>query len=268
MFYKRGTGTLNGLLVVISLCIGTVLLSACETLPQRPAFSSGLQFELLTRYPNESEKAAQYSVPNSHFGIVREKGIGPIGLLLVGGLGTVVNQSYLESKSKESSSGLQAVVLLNLADSLSKVEFSNSTSHNSNSNVDRVQLLPIGLLNMIDDESFSFSCTIRPQFVKEGQTIWWGRYRSNWDTIFNTKSTTLVADVSKASDECFKRIFALLQDQLTNKPMIWRDAHVELASFGIDVPVLESKLPERVVTRDLLGIMEYGKGQVIKLDLK
>jgi hypothetical protein len=249
---------------VLCCIVGAGFIVACAiAAPKEPPPLSGQASSehVLTRHPSDEEKWAGYSVPESYFGVTTSSRGSLLAGLLLGPLGVAANVASAKSESERQATPLKSL----LSEDLRKALIAQATNAvpDEAASIPRrhFALIPSAALDFRSDEQFRLRCALNAALVEDGKVVWRSRYLLQVEGMF---VRTAPEDVAKAASElgpCLGRAYVLFQKHKANQLGPFKEYSVK-ADYNLNVPVLESVLPDRIIYSDHLGLFEYRKSDV------
>lgn len=244
------------------LATGFTIACAIAAPKESPPLSDQASMERIpARHPSDEEKWAGYSVPDSYFGVTTSSQGSLLAGLLLGPIGVAANVANARSESERQAAPLKTL----LSADLRKIfigQAPNALPGEAASTPGRYfALVPSAALDFRSDDQFKLRCALNAALIDDGRVLWRSRYLLQVEGTF---IRTTPEDVARATSElgpCLGRAYALFGKHKANQLGQFKEYSVR-ADYNLNVPVLESALPDRIIYSDHLGIFEYRKSDV------
>lgn len=239
------------------------LLSGCATIKPTapPAMMQGNTVMYVSpEFPEDHQKSAAYSVPDSYFGVSSHKTGSLAAGVAFGLVGVLANVAYVKAQGENAAEGGEALfsddlgaMLIELAPALTKVP-SSPQQH------DHVLLQPAASIYFSDENTFGAKCYLHVAFVSGGETNWTGRY-----TVSSTQRyegyTTDADKVRQDLKQCFADALELFALHRQRGTAMFKPAYVQLEKAKLTLPIVYELLPGRLVYFDGVGLSEMAQGE-------
>jgi hypothetical protein len=244
------------------LCALVALLSlgAAVAAPKEPPaeYRVGTPVYISPALPPDKLKSAQYSVPNSYFGVTSpSSGSLALGILL-GPLGALINAESQRTAGQNASSGM-SILSEDLAAMLSGIRPSYAKQPSAPDGAPYYVLTPAATFYYTTDKAFAVNCILQAQVSRGSENLWTSRYVINRMKEYSRDDPALGQQLKDDLTQCFSSALSLFELHKEKGASILRDYDVDFGARTREVPVVDSLLPERLVYFDGLGLFDLDR---------
>ena len=218
---------------------------------------------IVERYPTAEEKWAGHSVQASHFGVSTSSGGSLVAALLVP-FGAAANAAYVQTENERQAAPLREMFKTDLRAALAARAPGAKRGDPAPGTGAYFALVPSAALDLRSDDEFNVRCALNVSLVEGGKELWRSRYVVQNEGTFARAKQEDIARAEAELGSCLAKAHDLFHRHKARQLGELKEYAVT-AAYAMNVPVVQSALPGRVIYVDHLGLFEIRKSDVKSL---